>query len=137
MTGASRGLRIRLLLWGPVALLLAFEFYLSSQSKLPEIPFAGGIPQFDKVEHAGFFFLLGLVAVRAARFGEAWTARRTALTLLGSALVWGVLDEFHQSFVPGRSVEAADVVADVTGVLLAVLVGERFWRFLRMDRVVR
>ena len=137
MTTVLPGGRGRLLLWSPVALLLGFEFYLSSQSKLPEIPFASGIPGFDKIEHAGFFFLVGLLAVRAARFCEGWAGWRTALTLLPGALGWGVLDEFHQSFVPGRSVEAGDVAADVAGVLLAVLVGEHLWRLLRMDRVLR
>ncbi len=133
----SPGSRARLLHWSPVALLLAFDFYLSSQSTLPEIPFSRGVPSFDKIEHAGFFFLVGLFAVRAARFFEGWDARRTAFTLLPGALVWGILDEFHQSFVPGRSVEAGDVAADVAGVLLAVLFGRALWRLLGMDRTVR
>jgi VanZ family protein len=120
-----------------VVLLLAFEFYLSSQSTLPSIPLTEGLPQFDKVLHAGYFFVTGLFAVRAVRFGEGWSARRTAAVLLACALAWGVLDEFHQSFVPHRSVEALDVAADVAGVALAVLLGERVWRLLRLDWVPR
>jgi VanZ family protein len=137
VTAVSPAGRERLLLWSPVVLLLAFEFYLSSQSALPSVPLFGGIPQFDKVLHAGTFFLVGLLAVRAARFLEEWTPRRTAWTLLPVGLGWGLLDEFHQSFVPGRSVEAGDVAADVAGVLLAVLAGERLWRLFRLHRVGR
>ncbi len=137
MTAVSPLGRGRLILWSPVVLLVGFEFYLSSQSMLPEIPFVGRLSGFDKIEHAGYFFLVGLLAVRAARFYEGWAAWRTALTLLPGALALGVLDEFHQSFVPGRSVEAGDVAADVAGVLLALLVGERLWRLVRMDRVLR
>ena len=137
MTAAPPAGRARLLLWSPVVLLLALEVYLSSQSSLPEIPLAGGIPNFDKVEHAGYFFLVGLLAVRAARFSEEWTPRRTVWTLLPLALAWGILDEFHQSFVPGRSVEVGDVVADVAGVALALLAGERLWRLFRLHSVRR
>ncbi len=129
--------RIRLVLWAPVAILLAYEAYLSSQSTLPELPLSGVLPDFDKLEHIGYFFLTGLLGIRAARFGELWSRRRTALSLLPAALAWGVLDEFHQSFVPGRSVEALDVMADVTGVLLAILVAEPIWKLFRLDRVRR
>jgi VanZ family protein len=31
---------------------------------------------------------------------------------------YGVLDEFHQSFVPGRTVSASDVAADLCGALV-------------------
>lgn len=34
---------------------------------------------------------------------------------LGFVLARGVLDEWHQSFVPGRSPEVADVLADLVG----------------------
>jgi VanZ family protein len=33
-------------------------------------------------------------------------------------MLYGVSDEFHQYFVPGRSVEALDVLADALGGLL-------------------
>jgi VanZ family protein len=121
----------RALLWAPVALLLGFEFYLSSQSRLPSIPLH--LPHLDKLEHAAYFFLTGAVAVRAARFGERWSRVRTAVILLAAALLWGCSDEYHQSFVPGRDVEAADVAADVTGVLLAVLLAESLWIRLKLD----
>ncbi|HQR46079.1 MAG TPA: VanZ family protein [Thermoanaerobaculia bacterium] len=127
--------RARLVLWAPVALLLAFEAFLSSQSRLPDpgFSFAG----LDKLEHAGYLFLTGLLAVRAARFGEGWSRRRTASVLLLAALVWGSLDELHQSFVPMRSVEFADVLADTAGVVLAVIFGEWILRRTGLDRTVR
>ena len=137
MTVPAPGVRARLLVWSPDALLLALQFFLSSQSKLPEIPLAGGLPGFDKVEHAFYSFLVGMFAVRATRFLERWPPRRTFWTLLLAATAWGLLDEFHQSFVPGRSVEAGDVVADVAGMLVALFAGERIWTLLGMDRVRR
>ena len=46
------------------------------------------------------------------------------------ALVYGVLDEIHQSGVEGRASEVEDVVADVFGAVLIVV----FWFFLKRYR---
>lgn len=118
------------MLWAPVALLLAFEFYLSAQSRLPDVV-PVSFEHKDKLGHAAYFFLTGLLAIRAAR-GEGWTRARTALVILVGTLLWGVSDEFHQSFVPDRTAELGDVLADVTGAGLALLAANRF-RFPRTD----
>ena len=127
--------RARFLLWSPVALLLIFEFYLSAQSNLPSLGVA--IPNLDKLVHASYFFLTAACATRAARFGENWTPARTRLTIGIAALVYGISDEFHQSFVPHRSVEALDVAADVFGALMATLFAEPIWKALKLDKTVR
>ena len=127
--------RARVVLWAPVVLLLAFEAYLSSQSRLPE--FGVSVPDLDKVEHAGYFFLTGLLAVRAARFGERWSRTRTAVFLVLAACLWGCLDEIHQSRVPMRSVEIADVIADSAGVALAVIFGEWILRKTGLNQTIR
>jgi VanZ family protein len=128
--------RGRLLLWAPVALLLGYEFFLSSQPPigLPDLgPWFRGK---DKVEHAVYFFLTGLLAVRAARFGEGWSRGKAAVILILAGLVWGSSSEIHQSFTPGRDVEIGDVLADTAGVALAVALGERFLRRVGLSSVV-
>ncbi len=43
---------------------------------------------------------------------------KKALTVLWTVLFclsYGITDEFHQSFIPHRSVSGADIVADVAG----------------------
>ncbi len=128
--------RRRLLLWAPVALLLGYEFFLSSQppSGLPDLG-----PWFwekDKAEHAVYFFLTGLLAVRAARVGEGWSRGKTAVFLILAACIWGCSDEIHQSFTSGRDVEIGDVLADTAGVALAVAFGEKILRRLGGDRTI-
>ncbi len=102
--------------------MMGVHLWLSSQSRLPSAlsPFPGS----DKLAHGGWFFLLALLAWRAAREGEAWPRRRRVVGLLVGAALWAVSDEWHQSFVPGRAVEAADLLADVAGATLALALAE-------------
>lgn len=93
------------------ALLWALGIWtLSSQADLP-----GGeldLPYLDKIAHAGLFALLaGLSMLAGAPARLAWIL----------ATGWGVIDEFHQAFVPLRTPELADLAADSVGALLAVL----------------
>lgn len=80
----------------------------------------GQVPVNDKLAHVAFFALVGLLAARACVDGHGWRVRKTAAAVLLGALAWGVLDEFHQSFTPGRAVEAGDVAADVAGASLGL-----------------
>ena len=108
--------------------MMGAQLWLSSQSRLPTaLPgFAGA----DKVAHAAWFFALGLLVYRSLRLATSWPRRNVALAVVVGALLWGISDEFHQSFVPGRSVEAADVAADVGGAAAAALVGAPLLRRL-------
>jgi VanZ family protein len=98
-------------LWVPVALYMTLIFGLSSISQVPELP-AGS----DKELHGVLYSGLGCLLVRALAGGLG--GRITAGVALAATLVggaYGVTDEFHQSFVPRRNVEALDVVADTIG----------------------
>ena len=129
--------RARFLLWAPVALLLGFEFYLSAQPGHSLPTFGFRFPGMDKVEHLAYFFLTGLCAFRAARFGEGWSTGKTAAFLILTGLLWGCSDEIHQSYTPGRDVEIGDVAADVGGVALAVAFGEKLLRKVGLGTVIR
>jgi tetratricopeptide (TPR) repeat protein len=81
------------------------------------------VPGIDKGLHfAGFavaFVLLFALARRADR-----PATMAALLATAGALVLSLSDEAAQSFFPGRNVEAADLIADWSGIALGwVLVG--------------
>ncbi len=95
-------------LWAvAVALTVVFA---SSHSRVA----APDLPESDKVAH---FAVYGLLATLLCRLGAGW--RAAAWAVLATSL-FGVTDEWHQSFVPGRSCEVADWVADTTGAALAV-----------------
>jgi VanZ family protein len=83
------------------------------------------IPHLDKVFHIVQYFCLGLTYFNAGtRGGQAVTLRRSLLVLL-AAVLYGVSDEWHQAYVPGRTADWQDVVADAIGAALAVWLG---WR---------
>ena len=113
MTGAGVRAVARLLwLWGPVLGLMAAIFLVSDQPALPELP--GRIP--DVVAHALVYAVLGALMLRALA-GARWlrvTLGNAALAVVLSA-AYGLTDEFHQSFVPGRTAEARDLAADAAG----------------------
>ncbi len=127
----------RILYWSPVAALLLLQAWLSAQSSLPALPaFAFDIPNGDKLVHAGYFFLIGLFTVRAARWGEGWSRTRTVLIVLLLGAVYGLVDEFHQTFTPNRDSDPWDLVADITGAACAAVFGERLLAVLRFSSPV-
>ncbi len=77
---------------------------------------------FDKVVHFLIFLGLGAVVI--------WAWRRAWPAILACA-AYGALDELHQSFTPGRSVEIGDFVADAAGAAagaLLILLLQRYRR---------
>ena len=106
----------RLSLWGPVAACMGAIFYLSAQ---PDVSLPTGVD--DKTAHYVGYMTLGLLVVRAlARGLPARITRAVAVVALAVTIGYGATDEWHQSFVPGRSSELADLVADSLGALAAV-----------------
>jgi VanZ family protein len=93
----------------------ALIYYLSDQPGV-DIP-----PLFmhqDKLMHLAAYGVLGFLAMGACRAGGCrHRARHYWLTVLAVGL-YGVLDELHQSFVPGRQPDLLDALADVGGGLL-------------------
>lgn len=93
-------------------------FYVSSlpQPPMPDLGFDWG----DKLAHAGAFFVMALLAYRAARWlFPAKKLGRTIIIGICFASLYGATDEIHQYFVPERSTDILDWVADTIGALLS------------------
>lgn len=79
---------------------------------------------FDKVVHAGIFGLLAALGYLSfINLNNKNTFSRSPY--LWSAIVcilYGASDELHQYFVPNRSSEVLDWVADVAGILIMLLI---------------
>ena len=103
-------------LWAPVLIYMAVLFFVSSLEQ-PMVP-AGGDKPWHLIGYTGF----GLVIARAfaGGFGHP-VLLRTALLAIVFGVAYAVTDEMHQMFVPGRSAEAADLLADSAGVILGTI----------------
>lgn len=96
---------------------MAAIFYVSS---LPDVSIPAG---FAAASGHWFGYLgLAIVVVRALAGGlpSRIDARIAGLALL-IAVAYGVSDEFHQTFVPGRSAELRDLFADAAGAVAGTM----------------
>jgi VanZ family protein len=92
----------------------ALIFLLSGMETLPES--ASAIP--DKVAHVILYSGLGFLVARWLRRSKGRTPFSACCIATVFCLLYGSSDEFHQYFVPGRTMEVGDVFADVLGGLL-------------------
>ncbi len=113
-------LNLFLVYWLPVLSYCGIIFFLSSFSfelEREEILYS------DKFFHLVEYFLLGVLASRAFKnsFPHATVFKYYFLVILFCSL-YGISDEIHQLFVPGREFSSADILVDVLGVGLGAWV---------------
>ena len=112
-------MRSKLIPWAALVGYAALIFALSSipAKSMPE----GRFWDFDKVIHAGEYAVLAALLWWALGRSFQLPVMVRASVAAGSAALYGVSDEFHQSFVPGRAASGFDVLADAGGAVVAVL----------------
>ncbi len=99
--------------WG--ALLFGLSSLPAGATPTAPISFPGD----DKVVHAALYAVLGAVLrVALGRTGPA----------VALAAAYGLSDEVHQAFVPGRDADVFDWLADVAGAALGAALAARFER---------
>ncbi|MDR2186289.1 MAG: VanZ family protein [Treponema sp.] len=110
----------------PALVTAALIWVFSSQSVLPR---PRGIPGFDKAMHfAAYAFLAAALNL--------WFPRKKrgclqALVLTACiASVYGIIDEIHQYFVPGRNCSFWDWTADTLGAAAGAGAALAVWRFI-------
>jgi VanZ family protein len=95
-------------------------FYISAQTDLPRPP--GPLLQqlYEKGGHALAYAMLAWLYLRALRY-HIHSGVLLRLVSAGLALLYALSDEYHQTFVPGRSGDLADVLVDSMGICGAML----------------
>ena len=103
-------------LWGPVLVCMAAIYAVSA---LPTAPLPPDVS--DRSAHLLAYLGLAALATRAAAGGlGAAVTPRVALVALAIASGYGAVDEWHQSFVPGRVPDVRDWYADTIGAVIGV-----------------
>ncbi len=115
----------------PLGLLAGYWAALCAGTHLPAGR-VGGLLLWDKLLHftafAGLAFLAALALTAFRRF--TW---RSAAAILLIAAAYGLADEWTQTFVPGRSADVRDFLADVLGAaagLALFAAAGAVWRFM-------
>ena len=110
----------RALRFGPALVWALVIFLLSHQPSgaFPSVP----LPGLDKIAHAVAYGVLALLLA----FGAGFPVRAPSWSWVVAVAAYGVSDEWHQTFVPGRSWETWDLLADAGGSLLALAWARRY-----------
>ncbi len=105
--------------WGPAIGWAAVIFALSS---LPgaSVPILPG--QTDKLVHGTVYAILGALCFRAIAMTWTWPHRPAVAIASLLALLYGISDEIHQTFTPGRTPDWRDALADMIGGLAGALI---------------
>jgi len=86
-----------------------------SNLKLPDL----GFNFLDKIIHLFVFGILGwLIARGMFKSGHPFIQKHFLLFTLLIGGIFGLMDEWHQSMVPGRMADIQDWLADITGIVL-------------------
>lgn len=93
---------------------MAVIFYLSAQ---PSLGLPGLFEGQDKVMHFVTYGVLAFLVARGIGPVQGEFSWRRVFAAVAFAVAYGISDEFHQSFVPGRSPSVFDLVADGLGAL--------------------
>lgn len=81
------------------------------------------LPESDKIAHVAFYAILAYFLLCGWCVDKNKTLRKKqAVVVLTFVILYGISDEFHQSFVPGREPSWYDVLADGVGGLFGLLV---------------
>lgn len=130
--------------WLLVLVWMAIIFFLSSQQAADSNQLSTGItkiivdlisgvfpgltPQIEWLNHivrknAHFiaYFILGLLQINAL-YANGLRGKKSFIIALAICFLYAASDEFHQTFVPGRSGELRDVFIDTAGALSAIVI---------------
>jgi len=99
---------------------MALLFQLSSRS---DVGPAGRLP--DTLTHGSAYLILAGLLCRALAGGLKPLSTATAALAACVATAYGMTEEYHQSFVPGRDASVADILKDMGGAAIGA------WLFRR------
>ena len=106
--------------WLPVYVYAGLIFIHSSLSTPPLVP---RIWQGDKLLHLLEYAIFGYLIARAAKNAVSLELNaHFRIFAICVAVIYGLSDEFHQYFVPGRQADILDVLADGLGAFLGQMV---------------
>lgn len=109
----------KILLSAPLFIYSCAIFYMSQQSKVPDI--FNELNLSDKILHFMAYFVYGITIMLFLIPNTSLSNTRLILLILAIGYLFGASDELHQYFIPGRSCDFFDWCADAGGVSLSLV----------------
>ncbi len=101
---------------------IVIQSHLPSPIDLPEVSHS------DKLLHLGAYGVMAALCYRTGRAGWPQAGRRRLFwASVAFAAIFGLTDEIHQFFVPYRSADPLDFLADTVGALLGAAAYQRLF----------
>lgn len=121
-TDTNTGFKKLLTYWLTVLIWMGVIFYFSS---LPGEDIPALFPLQDIVFHAMVYAALAYLFIRALKNTcPKLSMRKLIFFTVVFGIIYGLTDEFHQSFVPGRNASFSDLFIDTVGTFM----GSIFYR---------
>lgn len=98
---------------------MALIFFLSSRPAITTSAVDWQDFIIKKTAHFIEFFILSWLIFYSLRHTTGWSQAKIAAAAFALAVIYAASDEFHQSFVPGRTPRIRDVLIDTCGAGLA------------------
>lgn len=108
---------IKIIRWIPAAVIFGISWYLSSQEHVENMP---SFWNADKLVHLVCFG--GLCFWVCFGCNTRMVPKKLLLVPLFIVSAYGIIDEIHQSFVPGRRSSVFDWCADTVGAVLGICI---------------
>ena len=112
------GDRLKVRRWLPP---LLWAGVILTGTSMPSSALPDQVSSFDKVLHFTIYAIFA--ALLGRQMSEVVSRWRAALLAIAIAMAFAALDEWHQQFIPGRSMELADWHADSLGAVIGALTG--------------
>jgi VanZ family protein len=100
--------------WPP----LAWAAVVVTATSIPNV----SLPGPSGTDKAGHFFMYGMLGFLVQRAATSTREVRVLGTVMAVLALFAAADEWHQAFIPGRSADVVDWVADTTGIAAGSLV---------------
>ena len=97
-----------------LAMLAGWVALTLTLTSIPNPEFGPTFPGADKIAHFGLYGVMGFLFVLWRREIGTGAAAAVVRAAIFAALL-GAVDEFHQQWIPGRSMDLLDWVADFAG----------------------
>lgn len=121
--------------WAPPVTVMITIFLLSSRQNIgvaeeEAVNFAV-FKTLHIIEYAVLYFLLFRAIIKTTKLEKnPWHAMLWAAAI---AVLYGISDEIHQTFVPSRTGKIRDVFIDIIGISLMVMYTKRYTQFIKRN----